>query len=134
MESSLWGSSKTSSLHHLAYISQQLHSTSFPQNQLFTPYICISYLHHRQTIQKTPPGLKTLTWQELFSQGFFNGRCPRPGNFKEIKSGAVEQFQRFTSQKTIIAVLEIPLTFPQGQMHHDISRRTAQLHSCVLIG
>lgn len=134
MVSNLWGSSKTSSLHHLAYISEQLHSKSFPKNYLFTQYICIrSYSHHRQTIQQTYSGLKTLTCQELFSQGFFNGRCPRPGNFKEIKPWAVEKFQCFTSQKKAIEVPGIPPTVPQGQMHRDISRRAAQRHSCVLI-
>lgn len=45
----------------------------------------------------------------------------------------MEQFQCFTSQKIITAVLGTPLTFPQGQTHPDISKRTTQLRSCVLI-
>lgn len=107
------------------------------KNYILKVFPKIIYLHHVCMYSKlfTPqknssadsyPGLKTLNWQELFIQGFFNGRCPRPGNFTEIKSWAVEQFQCFTSQKTIIAVLGIPLTFPRGQMHRDTSWRAAR--------
>lgn len=45
----------------------------------------------------------------------------------------MEQFQCFTSQKIITAVLATPLTFPQGQAHPDISKSTTQLQSCVVI-
>lgn len=58
---------------------------------------------------------------------------PGLGIKKKIKSGAEEQFQCSTSLKTIIVILAILLTFPQGQMHRDTRRRTIQLHSCALI-
>lgn len=58
---------------------------------------------------------------------------PVLGNFKKTKSGAGERFQRSTTLKTIIVILAILLTFPQGQMHHDTSSRTIQLRSCALI-
>lgn len=58
---------------------------------------------------------------------------PGLGILKKIKSTAGEQFQCSTSLKRIIVLLAILLTFPQGQMHGDTSRRNIQLHSCVLI-
>lgn len=86
MDSNLWGSFKPPPLG--LYLSTTAFQESSPKLVIYTIYIYNKlFIAQTNNSEDSCPDLKTLNWQEFFSQGFFNGRYPRPRKFKKVESG-----------------------------------------------